>query len=157
MYFDFTSYFISNVIGKRNFDNRNWQFPLSRYVSICDEAFALLVFENNFDRWLDMAVRDDWTSSSVKPKYTTGGNANQTPKSDKNVSLAKKGKSSSTDFSRTEGFEENDPSTAMYQGWSMKGIKRFNELYDLVKVERESTLGSEFEDIYLQYCIEKNK
>ena len=51
----------------------------------------------------------------------------------------------------------NDSSTAMYQGWSVAGIKRFNELYKLVKKERAGPLGSKFEEEYLQYCINKKE
>ena len=63
----------------------------SIYVFVSDEAFALLLFENNYDRWTDMALRKYWTGSCVKPKYTTGGNINQTPKIGKSMTN-KKGK-----------------------------------------------------------------
>ena len=80
MYHDFVNSFIAPVVGKRTFDRSSYKYLFSRYVSVSDEAFALLIFENNYDRWLDMAIKDNWTTSDVMPLYTTGGNASQTPR-----------------------------------------------------------------------------
>ena len=45
MYQDFATYFIAPVIGKHTFDKSSFKYLFSRYVSVSDEAFALLVFE----------------------------------------------------------------------------------------------------------------
>lgn len=156
MYFDFATYFIGPVVGKQNYKDKNRKYRFSRYVTATDEAFALLVFENNYNRWLSMALSNDWTTSSVKPEYTTGGNINQTPKNVKTSSTPKKGKLSAKN-NNVDGTEvvNNDSSTSMYQGWSVAGIQRFNVLLKLVKKERAGPLGSRFEKEYLQYCINK--
>lgn len=155
-YTDFAMHFISAVVGKRTFESRNSKFVFSRFVSVSDEAFALLVFENNYNRWLDMALRQDWTSSSVKPEYTTCGNVCQTPRHSHEVTPAKKTKNSKTDQVNKNNDEiENNASTSMYQGWSIQGIRRFNELYDLVMQERKSIVGPSFDDTFLQYCIDR--
>ena len=39
---------------------------------------------------MSMAVNDQWTSSSIKPVYTSGGNVNQTPKSARKSNTTKK-------------------------------------------------------------------
>lgn len=49
VYTDFAMHFISAVVGKHNFKSRNSKFVFSRFVSVSDEAFALLVFESNYD------------------------------------------------------------------------------------------------------------
>ena len=156
MYFDFATYFIAPVVGKRHFESNNWQLIFKEYCTISDEAFALLVFENNYNRWLNMALNNNWTESSVRPEYTTGGNTNQTPKLVKASKVNKKGNQSKSGLKpEEEEVHENNSSTSMYQGWSIQGIRRFNELYKLVKNERESDLGCQFELDYLQYCIDK--
>ena len=48
-YCEFASSFIAPVVGKRRFDNLCWRSTFSSYVTISDEAFALLTFENNYD------------------------------------------------------------------------------------------------------------
>ena len=53
-YIIFALNFISVVVGKRQFDNYSWHFNFSNYVSVSDEAFALLIFENNYKRWMHM-------------------------------------------------------------------------------------------------------
>ena len=131
MYQDFATFFIAPVVGKRKFVNSNFKFLFSKYVTVSDEAFALLLFENNYDRWLDMANNNNWSSSGVLPLYTTGGNGNQTPKQ-----------------GDSKPAKTNNSSPCMYQGWSIHGIRRFNELFDLVKKERATQLGRDWEEAF---------
>ena len=67
-YFLFASHFIAPVVGKKKFNSFESRFGISKYVSVSDEAFALLVFENNYDRWMSMAVSDNWASSQIAPE-----------------------------------------------------------------------------------------
>lgn len=139
MYHDFISCFVKPVVGKRKFDSNCIKYLFSRYVTVSDEAFALLTFENNYERWLDMALKNNWASSDIKPLYSTGGNGNQTP-------------------SKAQGKQktkDNDSSATMYQGWSKQGIRRFNALYDLITEERSTRAGFLFEEEFLQYMQEK--
>ena len=80
VYFEFAIHFLSVVIGWKKFENYCWKHALSKFVTVSDEAFALLTFENNYDCWLSMAINDNWLLSLVKPKYTSGGNVLQTPR-----------------------------------------------------------------------------
>ena len=86
-----------------------------------DEAFTLLLLENNFDRWMDIYQRHDGRpspdigsgkkkkfTSDVCPKYTYGGIVYSKEKS---VSNSK--------------------------GWTKEGIERFNELFDRVNQDRK--------------------
>ena len=49
-YFLFALHFIAPVVGKKKFDNYKTKFGMSKFVSVNDETFALLVFENNYDQ-----------------------------------------------------------------------------------------------------------
>ena len=156
MYHDFAEYFISGVVGKQVFVKRSWKLPFSKFVSVSDEAFALLVFENNYDRWLDMACCDNWNCSAVRPIYTTGGNITQTPKIEDEAENTKRGKhKKQTNDQVRPTAVKNSSSTSMYQGWSVQGICCFNELYDLVAHERSTKLGKDFDKNFLESCQEK--
>jgi hypothetical protein len=89
--------------------------------TVSDKASALLLLENSFDRWIDIYClrkgqvtpkrgQKRWDfESDVPTKYTKGGIVyNQT---DKN----------------------NDP-----KGWSALGIKRYNELFEIVRKDRKT-------------------
>jgi len=50
MYTDFFSLFVGSVVGKKRFEGLCFRENLSNFVTISDEALALLIFENNYDR-----------------------------------------------------------------------------------------------------------
>jgi hypothetical protein len=39
-------------------------------MTISNEAFAILTIENNWGRWIDMAVAEAWKTSPVATKWT---------------------------------------------------------------------------------------
>jgi len=94
-----------------------------------------------------MGKSNNWASSSVCPKYTTGGNANQTPKSSK-----KKNKASTKKNVEENNDNKHKGSTcAKYQGWSFEGLRKYNKLFDAIRAEQESPFGNKFEDALLTY------
>ena len=50
IYFDFALHFVSVVIGRKKFESYCWKHAISKFVTVSDEAFALLISENNYDR-----------------------------------------------------------------------------------------------------------
>ena len=152
-YIDFFNMFVANVVGKKTFESHCWRQKASQFVTVSDEALALLMYENNYERWTDMGKNDNWKSSAVRPKYTSGGNACQTPMATKHKKNKKViGKTQVDDNPGSEN--KNDSTCARYQGWSLEGIRRYNFLFDAVKAERASPLGIQFDDAFLQYCKE---
>ncbi len=133
VYCTFATYFIAPVIGKHKFDNICYRLHFSSFVSKSDEAFALLTYENNYNCWTDMAQKNNWGSSAIKPEYTTGGNSVHTP------------------------IPRTGVSNARSQGWSMKGIRRFNELFDLIGKERGDSFGPEFDNLFLDHCLKEKE
>ena len=125
-YFDFIEFFVSSVIGKSCYKQNSCDKLLSEYVTISDEAFAILIFENNFDAWVDMGIRKDTSGTQVPRKYTNGG------KSKADVGSSQHNK-----------------------GWSEEGLKRFNELFDKVKKNRSSPEAKDFEEKFRAYCDNK--
>lgn len=115
--------FIPCVIGRKKFKMKLGE-QLKKDADICtvsDEAFALLLLENQYDRWTDIyqqrkqrtvefTVRSEkrtrrW-ESDVSPKYTNGG------------------------------IKYKDKSPTLYKGWKDDGIKRFNAICCKVAADR---------------------
>ena len=98
---------------------------MSTYVTKSDEAFALVVFENNFQRWLDMYNKGNSKTSDVQPKWTNGGKS------------AKNGRSK------------------MCGGWDEEGINRYNELYQKIDKDRRENPEFEDEFLQKMQLITK--
>src|SRR5687768_13039618 len=93
---------------------------------------------------MSMTVNENWTSSSVKPVYTSGGNVIQTPKSIKKSKTKKKSTKATnkeTEELATESLDLSSPTTCKFQGWSVEGIRQFNEIYDFIDKECKSDSG----------------
>lgn len=69
-YLHFVTYFLRNSVQRRFFDRNKVKFALGDYVSIPDEAFALITIDNNWSKWNDMAATDKWDKNQVKSEYT---------------------------------------------------------------------------------------
>ncbi len=122
IYTIFFDHFLPCVIKKTVFDRQvSVATNDSTLCTVSDEAFALLLLENSYSRWLDIyqLQKGEVTpkrgqkrrefESDVPTKYTKGGIVY-----DKTV-------------------KNNDP-----KGWSAEGIQRYNELYDKVKKDRKA-------------------
>ena len=100
--------------------------------TVSDEAFALLLLENSYDRWFDLytsnpegvmqqrGIKQRRFQSDVPTLYTRGG-----------IKYHK--------YQIKEGEKK---------GWSNGGIIRFNELFEMVK--RDRTVNSHFEAAWLK-------
>jgi hypothetical protein len=121
LYTVFFTRFIPAVVGPELFRRRlqanNDVISPDELCSISDEAFALLLLENSYDRWQDIYEqtggiptqrRGDRTKqldSNIAPVYTHGG-----------IRYAEK---------QTQG-----------KGWTNEGIARYNELFGKVSRDR---------------------
>jgi hypothetical protein len=95
----------------------------------------VLTLENNWDRWIEMAATNKWTTASVPTKWTVSR--------DRTASLAKKA------YARLE--ETGIPQARRYQRWSAASINRYNQIYDQIKVERASMRAALFEENLLHH------
>ena len=128
VYKDFISFFVSGVVGIRRFDRNKCQNLYRPYVTISDEAFTVLTLENNWERWSDMAKKDDWKDSMVPSKWTTSKEKRQPKNRNK---------------------ENPTPQARCYRGWSAQGLARYNQLFEEIKRERGGHDFAQFET----YCI----
>ena len=121
------SYKCQYVVGKRTYAKKSHVERISVFATPSDEALVLLLYENSFDRWKNMAKTNNTKKSSVMPKYTNGG-----------VSAGITG------------------SSKKYGGWSDEGLNRFNELYEQVEKDRaaDEAKGFPFEEAFRIYALQ---
>ena len=117
----FLDKFVRQIIGARKFDKWAVAVPLSRFAKVSDEAFALLVYENQEERWKTM-LNDNVKRSRIPAKYTDGGYC---------------------------GKESGRSRRA--KGWDNAGIEQFNTLCAMVLQDRRSEHAQAFEQSYLEH------
>jgi hypothetical protein len=140
MYVDFVEYYVSAVIGLRHFEKHKCNKQYRKYVTVSDEAFAILTLENNWDRWMAMAIADLWKTSPVPTKWTVT--------KDKSTIAAPREGDAATQKCEAEARR--------FRGWSAKGILRYNQLFDQIKKERTTPRAERFEDKLMQHFQHKN-
>ena len=131
-FFWFFGEFLSCVVGKRQWSaHKKYQLisqatmtgSSDKLVTISDEAFALLMYENYFDKWTTQA------------NATAAGSVQRERK-------AIRGK-----------YTVQNSGTCKYDGWSIDGMNRFNDLYALVKEDRKSPQAPAMEKEFLDYWV----
>ena len=101
---------------KKEWKIRRSNEKVSDIFTCADEAFAFLTLENDCNDWLMI----------VDGKVSGGGQG-------ANKVVQKYSKSVYTSW----GATKKDGVTNKHLQWTMKGIQRYNELYRMVKKERE--------------------
>ena len=112
---EFYKLFVREVVGKKRFDDLVKTCPLGKEISTpTDDAFALLVLENNEAKWADLLEQNNGVIRPIR-------RGEEIPDSYKSAILPK--------YTLTSG---------KVKSWSANGIERFNELQDLIKADRKS-------------------
>ena len=125
---EFLEDYVSVVIGKNYFRRKSKHMLLSSFVTISDEAFALLTIKNNEEVWpvqyFNRTLEKGETRLEVpKTRYTTRGKL----------------------------------SVSARDGWKHEGMKQFISYYKLVEENRKSVVGLKFEREYLEERKKSNK
>ena len=121
IYKKFVDYLLSAVVGKHVCESCKHKALVSTYTTISDEAFALIVVENNWERWVDMHEQNNFKSSNIMPKFTNAG--------------------------KTQ-YSSNGSSNQKYKGWSAAGLKQFNEIFLMVKQNRNMKHALKWEEAF---------
>jgi hypothetical protein len=134
-FFWFFGEFLACVVGKRQWSAHK-QYQLisqatmtgssDKLVTISDEAFALLMYENYFDKWTTQANAQEGQSVQRERKVIRGK------------------------------YTLQNSGTSKYGGWSHDGMKRFNYLYNLVEEDRKSPQAPAMEKEFLDYCVRES-
>ena len=152
LYADFVVFYIGAVVGLRRFEKDKCRKKYSEYVTVSDEAFAVLTLENNWLRWMAMAKAKHWKDSPVATRWTVTRDKPtplQMGKSKKRPAV----KESEPENDRTQ----QGPQARRYRGWSAHGINRYNQLFDQIQKERNSKRGKRFETTLLLHFQEEEE
>ena len=132
-YMYFIDKFVRRVVSCQYFGGFCETEKLSKFVTVSDEAFALLVYENQEKRWEALFPyrneKDKSKIPKVSCKYTVG--------------TYKKG--------------VIDGGTRRDKGWTNEGKIRFTSLCEDIEIERQSEQRLDFELRYLQSKQSKGK
>jgi hypothetical protein len=104
------------IIGQRKWKTTRCYAPLTKHMSISDEAFMLLVLENQYELWMNSE-----TTKVGRGKYT-----------------------------------ENGPNKK-FCGWTNQGMRRFNELLDEVRTNRNKQYSKDVEEASMKTLAERYK
>ncbi|KAI2500728.1 hypothetical protein MHU86_13756 [Fragilaria crotonensis] len=137
----FIGEFLECVSGRRVWGRKKFTHKVSdpmergsaeKVVTVSDEAFAILVYENYIDKWLR--------------KYTCeqqGVQGEDTNEIEKRI----KGRYTAGTTTRAANI--------MYGGWSDEGLIRFNQLCRLVAIDRQNENAAQMEEQVLQRLREQ--
>ena len=145
IYIDFCENFLPAVVGKRLWDDVKKQHLISDIATEADEAFALVIFENNETRWHQI-YEDDMKKLRAE-------------ESKKKKSEKKKGRKKGTVippplYTNGGSTSNKNGGNRMYNGWSNKGTSRFNEIVAKVLENRASEYAKPFEEYFRQKQID---
>ena len=121
---------LPEVVGKVAMRKGVTKMRISEFVTVTDEAFALLVLENIWDTW--------WNTPLDELKAGAG--------------VDEKGKRKVRAGKYTGDWRR----AGRHQGWSKEGLERMNKLIKLVEKDREE-YGDKWESWYLKRRQEKQR
>jgi hypothetical protein len=113
------------VVGWKAWSKQHCKLPISAIATCSDEAFLVLILENNYSRWVSEAK---W--------FIENKNKEDQKKAPKHLANAK--------FTNS-GTSKKDGRSKRLQGWAREGYLRFNELYTLVAEDRRHRRQFELE------------
>jgi hypothetical protein len=125
--------FVQQVVSIRVWKER-LKRPLEDINDLCtvsDEAFAILVLENGWKNWVDCFLLADGEFKRKKRKRKQRDGTYQ--ELDEETKKQNAALESKVPYKYTT---HRSNSQANFHQWSSEGIKRFNELYDIVKARR---------------------
>jgi hypothetical protein len=64
---------VSQVVGKTSWKSKGHSVLMSNIATVSDEAFAVILLENSYELWKDMAGHGDDYVSKVETRYTKNG------------------------------------------------------------------------------------
>jgi hypothetical protein len=111
------------VVKKLYYKEQRCLTLVSDFVSVSDEAFTILLLENNFECWCNMVTKKVSSSTKMIHKYTNGGSS-----------------------------KGANASSRRFKGWSKEGLRCFNKLYDLVEEDRKGSHARKWEEDFCEYC-----
>lgn len=144
-YFHFCSNYLSITVGKsKMYNKKKGDIGVSAWATTSDEAFTLLVLENNWQLWLEQAkyhfskimedrnLVDRGNTHDPESPDLMKENASDTEERSKRI----KGRGRS--WGKRSKYTSSKNNGHQLQGWSEAGKLRFNELMVVVEKDRNN-------------------
>ena len=140
--------YVPLVVGRNYFKKMMKKVPVSKFVTVSDEAFALLILKNNEYVWPEkyknlLKKRKD----SAEEGAADRGDGNDEDEVDDNEERGEeRGRECIhpryTNRRRVEGHSR--------EGWTSEGMEKFNEYYGKIQRDRRSASGEKVEEEFLK-------
>jgi hypothetical protein len=125
VYLWFCEFFLEPVIGTAKWRSNRYKLPIRKFVTPSDEAFAIVVYENNYRKWYECyRTKTKPESRTEKALWTSSGERNK-----------------------------NGHTNKKYCGWAREGLEHFNECYKKVEKDRKGVPG--FEKKFLKHLLDE--
>ena len=150
----FMSIFLGCICGAKTWTNAQTSMLVSeakdvsgyKIVTKSDEAFGLLLIENYMEKWKKMLDDEDNVESEA-PNQIRAEEGVLTTDSRRNKPTRKRITGKYT--------AKKSGTTCRYGGWSVEGMARFNELYEMIKADRACQQAAVMEKTVLFKCKER--
>ena len=136
MYRWFCENILCEVIGNRRFTKICEYEPITKFITVSDEAFTLLCLKNYYK-----VIKDKVLQSLEDDNNQT---QNESEKDDIPALYTKAG-AVSKKKSLTACYK--------YSGWTYEGIEEYNKLFDQVKLDRKNYIG--FDNYFMEHIQKK--
>lgn len=103
----FCKHFMEAVVGTVKWNKNKANLPLRKFAPPSDEAFAMIVYQNNYNKWYHQFKSNNDKDQTVPAEWTNGGNS--------------KGQGSKT---------------KKFCGWARAGLEQMNSNYLKVQKDR---------------------
>ena len=130
-YETFFEKFVRKAVGTSRFDKWASRMLLSNIATVGDEAFCLLVYENQDERWNELAKPENKGKGKklqMNAKYTSGGGGKNLP---------------------------NHGPNRKFMGWSRDGMNRFSQLCK--EIEHDRMHSRERKDFEMAFRLKKRE
>jgi hypothetical protein len=111
VYMWFCQCFLEPIVGTVKWRANQAKHPLRKFVTPSDEAFAMVAYENNYSKWLNMVINVHESDRKEKGKWTNGG-----------ASVA-------------------NGKNKRFCGWSREGLEQMNKNYIKILKDRKDNQG----------------
>jgi hypothetical protein len=160
-FFNFCMYFLPVVTGRIDFRLDRVRQKISEIATVSDEAFALLILENNWTKWKEQAyvhykevMDDDITLSKdmeLEPQLKEAADKRGTirEKAEQNGTAGTtrvKAELKRWKYLNQSIWTDGKKTGYKFEGWSVEGMTRFNELTAKVAEDRRQPCATETEE-----------
>ena len=136
MYRWFCENILCEVIGNQQFTKICKYEPITKFITVSDEAFALVCLKNYYEV----------VKNKVLQSLKNDNNQTQNESEKKiNSALYTKAGAVSVKKSLTACYK--------YSGWTFEGIEEYNKIFDQVKLDRKNYM--DFDNYFMEYIKKK--